>query len=123
MLKKKFSDFEDDHEGFYFEEVIHGRDGYVAIINVDWATKWEDDFRNVANVIAYKEDQPSSDMEKIKESDAVMTAENIIMRAATGLRFYNTTGVKPRINAEYEDRRNSVTGFIDIQWRKMTEAR
>lgn len=123
MLKKKFSDFEDDHESFFFEEVVYGKDGYKAIISVDWSTEWEDDFAEVANVIAFKEDQPSTDMWDVKESDAVMTAENIIKRAAEGLSFYDRTGVKPRINAEYEDRGDSITGFIDIQWRKMSEMR
>jgi hypothetical protein len=122
MLKKKFSDFEEDGETFFFEEVVHGKDGYKAVINVDWATEWEDDFAGVANVIAFKEDQPSTDLEKVKESDAVMTAENIIKRAARGF-FFDTTGVKTRIPAEYEDRGDSIIGFIDIQWRKMKEMR
>lgn len=121
MLKKKFSDFEDDHEPFFFEEKVYGKDGYEAIISVDWSSNWEDDFREVANVVAFKDKQPSTDMEKVKESDAVMTAENIIKRAAEGLSFYDTTGVKPRIHAEYEDRGDSITGFIDIQWRKMRD--
>lgn len=123
MLKKKFSDFEDDHETFFFEEEIHGSDGYEAVISVDWATEWEDDFVGVANVLVFKEDQPSTDLEEVKESDAVLTAENIIKRAATGLSFYDTTGVKPRINAEYEDRGDRIIGYIDIQWRKMREVR
>lgn len=123
MLKKKFSDFDEDGETFFFEETVHGTDGFTAVISVDWATEFSEDFAGVANVIAFKEDQPSTDMEEVKESDAVMTAENIIKRAATGLSFYDTIGVKPKINAEYEDRGNSITGFIDIHWRKMKEIR
>jgi hypothetical protein len=122
-LKQRFKDFEENGETFFFEATVNGTDGHTAIISVDWATDWEDDFRNVANVIAYKEDQPSTEMEEVKESDAVMTAENVIKRAAEGLSYYNKSGVKPRINAEYEDRGDSITGFIDIQWRKMREAR
>lgn len=122
-LKQRFKDFEESGETFFFETTIHGTDGYTAFISVDWATDWEDDFRNVANVVAYKDDQPSTELEEVEESDAVMTAENVIKRAAEGLSYYNKSGVKPRINAEYEDRGDSITGFIDIQWRKMSEMR
>lgn len=122
-LKKRFEEFEENGETFYFEAKIHGTDGFTAIANVDWASEWEADFANVANVLMFKEDQPSTDVEEAKESDAAMTAENIIKRAAEGLSYYQDKHPKPRITSEYEDRGDSIDGFIQIQYRPMSEAR
>lgn len=125
-LKEEFREFENTGEPFFWEAEVYGPDGSHAVINVDFSTAFEDDFRGVANVIAFK-DQQAEDIpgtkEFLMESDAVMAAENMIKRAAGELSYYRSKSVKPRINAEYEDRGDSITGFIDIQWRQMSEMR
>jgi hypothetical protein len=123
-LEKEFELFEETGNPFFWEAEVVGDDGSKAVINVDFSTDWDDDFRGVANVIAFKDEQASSidtSVEGIKESDAVLSAENLVKRAAGELSFYKNKAVKPRIHAEYEDRGNNVTGFIDIQWRPMSE--
>lgn len=123
-LRRRFERFEESDESFHFECVVHDDEGFEAVVSVDWSVEsFDEDFAYTANVLAWKEEQPVDDKEKVKESEAVITAENIIKRGAEGLSYYSEKHPKPRIHAEYEDRGDSYTGFLDIQWRSMREVR